>query len=133
MEQQTATPTATRPTLLTVLCILSWIAQGCAAVIYLLAIAGGAVVEGMASAAGADTSGTGSVWTYLGLGFASVIIGFIGVLNMWKLKKSGFFMYVAAVALANINDVMYEGLSIFWACVGGIFIALYAMNLKHMK
>lgn len=133
MEQQTATPTATRPGFLTVLCILSWIWQGIAAVLYLLVMTAGAVVEGAAAAAGADTSGTGNMWLYLGLGFTSIIVAFIGVLKMWKLQKVGFFMYVGAFALSTINDVIYDGISMAGLIIGGAFIAMYAINLKAMK
>ena len=134
MEQTTATQTAKRPGFLTVLCILSWVFQGIAAVIYLLAIGGGAAVEASAAAAGVET-GTGSIWTWILVGFVGLIISFVGVLQMWKLKKMGFFLYGIAFAIGIINDIMFSdsGISWFSVVVGGGFIAMYAVNMKAMK
>ncbi len=70
---------------------------------------------------------------------ASAIICFIGVLQMRKLKKSGFFFYligeiVAPVAMIIlVGSGLMSGLMMFFLIFPILFIILYATQLKHMK
>lgn len=70
----------------------------------------------------------------------SLIIGFIGVYLMMKLKKVGFHLYVAYSLLPII--IMYAlipmeliiGATIITSVIlSAIFCILYGLNLKHMK
>jgi len=146
MESTQSTGTAEagkRPTLLTVLCILSFIAAGFGIIGYLGAIAAVGLVAAAASsldgAAGAmmATAGpsAGLLWAYIIVGFVTTLIALFGVIKMWKMKKSGFMMYAVGVGAATIMNIITYGFgaSIVGIIITGAFIALYGMNLKHMK
>jgi len=58
-----------------------------------------------------------------------------GAIMMWKLKKTGFYLYVAANIIAAILPMVWLGsafaiMGFIWPV---IFIVLYAINLKHLK
>lgn len=159
MEQQNAAGApAKRPAFLTVLCILSFIAQGFAIIGYIgvIALMGAATVvvdaaddalNAMADSLGgssmqremseviAETPGMGLTWAYIIVGFICVIISLIGVIQMWKLKKTGFFLYTAASVISMIMGIVYSGTEgIVMALVIPIaFIVMYGLNLKAMK
>jgi CHASE2 domain-containing sensor protein len=62
------------------------------------------------------------------------IIGLVGVILMWKLQKKGFFIYTGAGILGLILPlILGAGFSVFGAIITFAFIAMYALNLKHMK
>ncbi len=100
MEQTNAAAPEKRPTLLTVLCILTWIGSGLGALAYLLiAIAAGTF--------GAMLSSIPGVGAMLGGGTVMFILLFLfavgkiyGAAQMWKLKKMGFYIYTACEVLA---------------------------------
>lgn len=140
MEQQNAGAPAQRPTFLTVLCILSFIWQGIVAVLIILAMtligAAAATVgtEGMSEAiSNSETAGTGLLWAGVAVGLLCVILSFVGVLQMWKLKKSGFFLYTAAFAISAIMSFIDSTYSVAGLVLGAAFVGMYAMNLKHMR
>ena len=133
-----------RPTFLTVICILSFVGIGLAIIGYigafaLLGVAESAMsgMEDMASEYGGTTTtaSTGMIWAYIIVGFLTAIVSLVGVLQMWKLKKSGFMLYAGATVVALIMGVVYAGVgaSIMSIVVSGAFIAMYYMNLKHMS
>lgn len=76
------------------------------------------------------------------MGYATIalaLLSLFGVWNMWNLKKSGFWMYVAASVAGLIAPVVFLGgglMTILSVGVMGfisiIFIVLYGLNLKHM-
>lgn len=79
-------------------------------------------------------------YAYNILNLLSIIIGFIGVFLMMKLKKLGFHLYVAYSLLPII--IMYAiipmdliiGASIIVSVIlSAIFCVLYGLNLKHME
>jgi len=134
MEQQNAAGApAKRPTFLTVLCILSFIAAGFAIIGYITAItlmgAATAVVsaaDDAIEAAGAtgdsysemsaamDTAmsagpSIGLTWAYVIIGFVCTLVGLYGVIKMWKLKKVGFYMYAGASVVSMIMGMVYSG------------------------
>ena len=128
-----------RPVFLTVVCILSFVGIGFAIIGYAGAFALLGVAEAGMSAAvenGATvTASTGMLWAYIIVGFISAIVSLIGVIQMWKLKKSGFMLYTAAAVVGIILSVMVYG---FGASVMGIvfsaaFVIMYGLNLKHMS
>ena len=154
MEQQNAGAPAQRPTFLTVLCILSWIWQGIVAILLVLAMLAIGVVtaavntdamqEGLAEMSASDpsmadavssvaTASAGMLWAAVVVGFLCVILSFVGVLQMWKLKKSGFFLYTAAFLISTIMGFVAGDYSTGGIIVGGAFVAMYGLNLKHMK
>jgi hypothetical protein len=157
MEQtnnMTAATTATRPQFLTVLCILSYIGSGLWALLSLIGIfASGAIIGLLAGDAmsSVDTSGmtpeqaeqfqavaTGGIMGMLS-SYAIVIfvvslifasLSLFGVIRMWKMKKSGFWLYSIPNGLIAVLGLI--GGSIFGPIIGVAFIVMYALNLKHM-
>ncbi len=148
MEQTNATnEAAKRPTFLTVLCILSFIAAGISIIVLLIGIAG----KGMAESAGFSTDALGAgldpalaaqmeqakaalSWPNIIGGIVLSIVGLIGVIMMWKLKKKGFFIYAGAgVAGIILPLALGAGFSTFGTVITAGFIAMYFMNTKHMK
>lgn len=116
MEQHNEATPSKRPVFLSILCILSWIWQLIAAVWYVMVLMGG---------------GSG---LYCVLAFTAVIISFFGVLQMWRLRKMGFFLYVGAFALTIINDsFVLEEINTWTTTVAVVFIAMYAIHLKQLK
>ncbi|MBA3665558.1 MAG: hypothetical protein H0W61_15330 [Bacteroidetes bacterium] len=151
MEQNTTTSTtaenvtaAARPTFLTVLCILSFIAAGLSIFAYIGAIAlvgmasaASSTLDAMATNAGATTTYTGPsagvIWAYVIVGFVTTLAALYGVIQMWKLKKMGFFLYAGASVVSMIMGFVYPGFSIMGVALPIIFIVLYGLNLKHLK
>jgi hypothetical protein len=67
-------------------------------------------------------------------------IALAGVIMMWNLKRTGFYLYTCGKAilifvpmiLIGINFIsLIAGISLFF--IAAIFITLYALNLKAMK
>ncbi|MBK9285775.1 MAG: hypothetical protein IPM51_15875 [Sphingobacteriaceae bacterium] len=156
MEETTSTGTGTeaakRPTFLTVLCILSFIAAGLGILAYIGAIAvvgavsaaAGAVGDAMSSEAGAAMEAAsaamssagpsaGVIWAYIIVGFITTIVGLFGVIKMWKLQKVGFFIYTGCSVASMVMGMIYSGFSVMGVLFPVLFIVLYGMNLKHMK
>jgi hypothetical protein len=115
---------STRPTFLTVLCILSFI--GC----------GLAVLGSFATI----TKLTGI------LGLVAALVCLYGVIQMWKLKKMGFWIYLVGEIAPIIITAVTVGVAGLFTFAGGFtaimiglgsiftiaFIIMYALNLKHM-
>lgn len=159
MEQTTAGAEAPkkRPTFLTVLCILSFVAAGFTIIGGIIGYLGMAAVEGMAGgmaegmegAMGEAMAGMESMpgmeeamalWKYakvlLIAGSLLTILGLVGVIMMWKLKKMGFYIYTGAQVLGIIVPVVIAGMAAMsWLGVffSVAFIVMYGLNLKHMS
>lgn len=86
------------------------------------------------------------------LGFVGNLLSLFGVIQMWKLKKTGFFIYSAAelipptitFALSGTAPLkamltmfgmsgMVTGIIVMFYALDLLFIGLYAMNLKKMN
>ena len=128
-----------RPTFLTVVCILSFVGIGFSILGYAGAFALlGAAESGLSAAADAGatvTASTGMLWAYIIVGFLSAIVALVGVLQMWKLKKSGFMLYTASAVIGIILTIMLTGFAsaITGIVISGAFVGMYYANLKHMK
>jgi len=85
----------------------------------------------MGSLGGALSGGTAYFAVSAALSGASLF----GALQMWKLKKMGFFIYTGANLVMAILPIVWLGLA-FGAMGFGVpvvFIVLYGLNLKHMS
>ncbi len=63
-----------------------------------------------------------------------------GALFMWRLKRTGFYIYIIGVIIGLMipfylfgNDMIAVGATAFNNFFGLVFIALYALNLKAMN
>jgi hypothetical protein len=141
---------AKRPVFLTVLCILSFVAAGFAAIGYIAVItlmgavtAGASALEGMSGGAGeagaaisnAISTGpsAGLTWAYIVVGFLTMLVSLFGVIKMWKLQKVGYFLYVGASVVSMIMGIIYSGFGVMAVIFPILFIVLYGLNLKHLK
>jgi len=141
---------AKRPVFLTVLCILSFVAAGFAAIGYIAVItlmgavtAGASALEGMSGEAGAAGAAiteaistgpsAGLTWAYIVVGFLTMLISLFGVIKMWKLQKMGYFLYVGASVVSMIMGIIYSGFGVMAVIFPILFIVLYGLNLKHLK
>ncbi|MDQ3048181.1 MAG: hypothetical protein M3R27_11590 [Bacteroidota bacterium] len=155
MEQTNtgAEVTAKRPTFLTVLCILSFVAAGIAVIASIIGYMGMAVVEGMGGMEGlANADGVEGMTTMPGMedamammvhaktllivGIVITAIALFGVIQMWKQKKMGFYIYTGAqvigiiIPIAIAGMVAFSALGLFFSIA---FIVMYGLNLKHMN
>jgi len=124
-----------RPTLLTVLCILTFIGSGLSTLLFLLAtIAFGAVSGMMGKVPGMEALVAGGV-AFFAVCFILSGVSLFGAIQMWKMKKMGFYMYAGANLVAFILPIAMLGLpfnamGLVWVI---LFVGLYGMNLKHLK
>lgn len=148
------------PTFLKVLCILSFIGCGIGLVSGImgyfsnktLAAAGGGfadMMEGMEDLEGAEGMSEamelmGGMVDFNAMANSALIqallcvVIFIGVLMMWKRKKTGFYIYtVSNLAYGLVPIVIVGGLAGMMGTIGLIFVVafiiMYALNLKHMS
>jgi hypothetical protein len=68
------------------------------------------------------------------------VIALFGVIMMWQLKKTGFYLYTGAKIFILLIPLIFLGLNFitFIAVTSTgmfaiVFIILFAVNLKHMK
>ncbi len=68
------------------------------------------------------------------------VIALLGVIMMWQLRKSGFYVYAAArslIAFVPFIFIGYNMVSLIWfissILFGILFIILYGLNLREMS
>lgn len=151
-----------RGKMLQVLCILSWVYIGIVFVFNLLAFTGGqASPEEMVNRQvslidfydnmGIDTETVKELIAidertnenfYLNYSSKLIfcIIGFFAVLQMWKLQKMGYWVYIAyalipiGIMFYILGDLPSTMQSVVWELIWSVlFIALYGMQLKRME
>lgn len=134
MSEETTQATAEagkRPGFLTVLCILTFIGSGLGLLGGLLMTIGmGSImgsIPGMGAAMGGGTA-------YFAIGTVLAAASLFGAIQMWKLKKQGFFIYAGASVVGIILPLIF-GLpfSAMGAIFPVLFIVLYYLNVKHMN
>ena len=121
--------TTSRPTLLTVCCILSFIAGVFRIVFYSIAyLFAGATV----TVNGEEQAGPNIV--LISIGLLLTLASLYGVIQMWKLQKIGFYFYsgasVISLAMLAIGEPTFP---FFTVIIGILFIVLFGVNVKHMK
>lgn len=146
-----------RPTFITVLCILTWVGCGIGIVMSILAFVAAKAASGMvgmandmaaaagegmtsegAAAVAAMNTGMTNVYIQLGGGIIGALLCLFGSLQMWKLKKSGFYVYVAGQLFAILIPFIFPimagmgGMGVVGMIFPIVFIVLYGINLKHM-
>ena len=64
----------------------------------------------------------------------------VGAVLMWRLRRIGFYLYIAGVFIGLIvpfylfgNNLLAVGMSVFSGFFGLVFIALYALNFKNFR
>jgi len=142
-EQTEQQETAKRPLFLTILCILTFISTVLAMISSLvMPFVGEKLVELMQAAPDYDeekaqegikvmTAG----WNYYGVTFLLALSSFSGAFLMWKQKRNGFYVYaVTNLALLFVPTIILGSpITIFPVLLTVLFIALYALNIKHLS
>jgi hypothetical protein len=146
-----------RPTFLTVLCILSFIGNGLGLFQGAMGLLMVGIWSQMFNALNRNGAKMGQAqvevqnvfnsitWFSLMFIVASVLC-LVGAILMWKLKKSGFILYVLGQCLPVLGTLflfgfMFSGpavgfgvmVSIFSAIFPIAFVIMYGLNLKHLK
>lgn len=125
-----------RPVLLTVLCILTFIGSGLSILFWLFAIIGlGSLlgflgkIPGFGVGGGESTIITPIIFLLLG------VLLLISAIMMWKLKKTGYFLYILIKVLGIILPIILLGalFKIGSLIIPVIMIILYGLNLKAMS
>ncbi len=138
MEEMNNLPQAkpARPTLLTVLCILTFIGSGLSLILFLLTAAlFGVMVDYLKSIPGMGAI-TGAGVGYFVVMFILAAVSLFGAIKMWGLKKIGFYLYTAAqVLMIIVPFILLSGASVnvFGIIITLLFIILYGLNLKVME
>ena len=125
MEEQNVQTTNQRPTFLTVLCILTFIASGLGLLFGLIGLVAAGAIESFSQylPVGVDGGIFKSVIT-----LALIAASLFGAIQMWKLKKLGFYIYSAANVI-----LLILGFGIFALIITAAFIVMYYLNLKAME
>ena len=129
-----------RPTLLSVLCVLTFIGSGISSLSFLMVYFSYEEVIPMIQELsevfpGAEIFAKAGKNFFL-TGFILYFLSLFGASLMWQLRKPGFHFYTAAQIMIVLLPVVYiKGFPIPFleAAVTGIFIVLYAKFLKIMK
>ena len=160
MNTSTMAAAPKRPQFLTILCILSFIGVGFSVIGGLIGYAalkfiGSGKLDDLLSQsadpsamlkfddAKAQMMATGLSLDQLGhlalIGSALALVSLLGVIMMWKLKRSGFYLYTL-VQLVGLTAPLIMGghLDMEWKAMIGMvitaaFIIMYALNLKAMR
>ncbi|MFT3945747.1 MAG: hypothetical protein QM763_02140 [Agriterribacter sp.] len=74
-------------------------------------------------------------------GVISSIFTLVGAILMFRLKKTGFWIYVlgtvisiaAPIAIYGVGNIVSLGIVFIAALTGIVFVVLYAMNLKYLR
>lgn len=153
-----------RPTFLTVLCILSFIGLGLSILSNLWGLlfskgmkaVSGMAEEGFSEAMTEIESEAPEMGGFMDSMFGGAmkamehytlltsvtlicsIIALVGVIMMWQLKKTGFYLFTGAKVIVILLPLiliggLVGGMSLFGAIFPIAFIVMYAVNLKAMK
>lgn len=151
-----------RPTLLMVVCVLTFIGSGWGVMSNLFGLftsgmmGGDMNIEKYSSVMGElETQGMASLVDSLMeslqasfvhareialCGIALCVVNLVGAILMFRLRRFGFYLYTAAQILLLCVTPYFTGFSILtWmqlllsAIVSTVFVVLYAVNLKYMR
>ena len=164
MENQTQTQA--RPTFLTVICIISFVGLGLSIINNLFSIAFGAfsstfypfIQDGMEQALNEVSASDPAASAFMeqifssvlkvfevmpilaSIGLALAIVALVGVIMMWNLKKTGFYLYSGAKVIMIFYPMILIGVNFITTIaalsgfvVAAVFITMYALNLRSMK
>ena len=133
MEEQ-KTEGQKRPVLLTVLCILTYIGSGLGILGGLLMVIGaGGALSFLGRIPG--FGGGGGLMSYSIVSLLLAVVLLFSAIQMWKLKKLGFYLYATVKVIGFILPIVWLGLpfNIVSLIIIAVFIVLYGLNLKAMS
>jgi len=120
--------TAQRPTFLTVLCILTFIGSGLGLIGNLLMMVGASFLSSI-------LGDIPDMTALIVIGILGNVACLYGAMQMWKLKKLGFYAYSAGavIPLAATLILFPDGANVISIAITVAWVAMYYMNLKHMS
>ena len=142
-----------RPTFLTVLCILSFIGVGIVVISNIVALIGGGVSKAILESSEevmeameaveevpvveSVTKIVSNVSTMAAINLIAALVVLVGVIMMWSLKKTGYYIYIVGeiapvIALIVLGGLLGGFMAIFSSFIAILFIVLYGLNVKHM-
>jgi hypothetical protein len=130
MDQQKRSP------LLEALCILSFAGNGVAILIYLIATVWNQPVRQWIKEWSSMYDVSGYTSSYFLIFTILYALSFIGVLQMWRLKKTGFLLYFSSQTVVLFLPSLWMGKPVFSSVViifTFLFIILYARELLRIK
>ena len=154
MEQLPSEESTARPQFLSVLCVLTYIGVGFGILSSLFGWWGMKKMEEIMSNPEMMMSGLPgmdmdkmeqmmALLPYANIIFISGIVGSLiclfGALQMWKQKKTGFYIYAvgelapAVVSAACLGAYAFKGWNLAAMIIPVVFLVLYGLNLKHLK
>jgi hypothetical protein len=131
-----------RPSLLTVLCVLTFISTGISILSSLtIPMLSDMMVEILKMPQFAAEANPEAImviqagWGYYMIVLLLTSVSLTGAIMMWNLRKSGFHFYTISNILLFYLPVLWFGFpfNIFAAFFPAAFIALYAMHLRYMR
>jgi len=145
-----------RPTFLTVLCILTFVGSGIGIISGIMGFflftpeQTYSILEGNAAKMGAEIPQFSEYSKWMNYNSAvslfSAVLGLLGGLMMFKLKKAGFVVYlfswvasvgISAASFKHTSDSVTAELFPIVIAISlllmAAFVIMYAVNLKHMK
>ena len=145
MEDQQLLPVSKskekRPTLLTVLCILTFIASGLNAfsnlmvfIFFDVSMKFGAEMVKAFKLPGMELFFSAKPEYFAATAVINAL-AVAGALRMWQLRKHGFHIYTVSQILLILAPMYFfklPGPDFFSIIIGGIFVLLYGSNLKNM-
>ena len=126
---------AVRQTFLTVLCVLTFIGSGLATFVFLFAtIAFSAMSDILSRVPGTAHLLSGGI-AFFAVMLVLAATSLFGAIQMWNLKKVGFYMYVGANCTAFILPLVWlkAPFDAFGLFILAVWIVLYGANLKFLK
>jgi len=125
-----------RPSFLSTLCILTFIGSGLGVIVNLLFSINYTTLVNLIERYGQSGSLImPSPNHYLVTSFLNAL-SLVGAVLMWGFRKNGFFLYTLAQILLVVFPVIIlgdQGVNTFGMIITGLFIFLYALNLKELK
>lgn len=157
MEEQSEIPvveTSQRPQFITVLCILTFIGVafgvigsivGWFSTQKMVDMVNNMPDQDFSSMPGMEDMGSKMElmvkWKNVNLivGIVGSLLCLVGALQMWKLKRTGYFIYVVGEIVPIIitgilmGSVFFKGYQIIGLILPIVFVVLYSINLKYLK
>lgn len=140
MEQQETTPAQKRPTLLTILCILTFIGSGMGTFsFFFMSVAYDLLIEQLAVLYANIPEANFLIEAprhFFVISFVLSAATLAGAIFMWNLRKVGFHIYTSAQLAYLIVPLLYFGgetnplLNVIFTA---LFVYLYARNLPYMR
>ena len=123
-----------RPLWLSALCIFSWIYYGCLAALFILALFyTGSITELIVQYVPDKTWVSGEVVLLFLGGFMLHIVAFAGVIFMWKLRRTGYYLFTMATLLIAAFHLYRPDISWISTALYILLIVLFGIFLRRMN